>query len=209
MLGTQKRGGPKPACSQSIADDFYLMPTCAISRSTSSCATSYSGRTSSSSSRSRKYSAATKLASRSVKSRPAFSRNFTNAVCASPTTCAAPSTKNFVSIVSACRVAMPFHICEKRHWYVCPVSLEVTSKAPMNWLIAPVLASTGRVVTQSPLEQFSVVSNRFSVRKRILERDSHSLLLLSTHSGSGFHLRVAPNRRSHAGATRHAETLIE
>src|SRR5260370_17069203 len=79
----------------------------------------------------------------------------------------------------------------------------------MNWLIAPVLASTGRVVTQSPLEQFSVVSNRFSVRKRILERDSHSLLLLSTHSGSGFHLRVAPNCRSHAAPTRHPEPLIE
>src|SRR5713226_3661443 len=185
------------------------MPTCALRRSTSSCDTSYSGRTSSSSSRSRKYSAATKLASRSVKSRPAFSRNFTNAVCANPTTWASPSTKNFVSIVSACRVAMPFHMCEKRHGYVCPLNLEVTSKAPMNWLIAPVFASTGRVVTQSPLEHFSVASDPHLVRKRILKRDSHSLLLLSTHSGSGFHLRVAPNRRSHAGATRHPETLIE
>src|SRR5450432_2208741 len=38
---------------------------------------------------------------------------------------------------------MAFHICEKRHWNSCPVSLEVTSKTPTKVLIAPPLASDG------------------------------------------------------------------
>src|SRR6266481_5652024 len=58
----------------------------------------------------RKNSAEIKLASRSDKSRPVRSRNFTNALCDNPKTTALPSTKNFVSIVSACRVAIPFHM---------------------------------------------------------------------------------------------------
>jgi hypothetical protein len=39
----------------------------------------------------------------------------------------------------------------------------------MNWLIAPAFASTGRVVTRAPLEPFSVISIKFSVRKRNLK----------------------------------------
>src|SRR5260370_29551478 len=79
----------------------------------------------------------------------------------------------------------------------------------MNWLIAPVFASTGRVVTQSPLEQSSVAGDKLSIRKKILKGDFHSLLLLSTHCRSGLHLRVTPNRRSHSRSARHAESLIE
>src|SRR5438477_4299533 len=77
----------------------YLMPTCSIRRVTSSPVTSYILRSSSSSRRSFKYSAAMKLASRSVKSRAVLSRNFTKPVWFRPTTRAWPSTKNFVSIV--------------------------------------------------------------------------------------------------------------
>src|SRR5579859_937685 len=91
-----------------------------------------------------------KLASRSVKSRPVRSRNLTKALCDKPKTSARPSTKNFVSMVSAWRVAMPFHMCEKRHWKVWPVSLDVTSKAATKVLMAPVLAKTGSELTNSP-----------------------------------------------------------
>src|SRR5260370_24881996 len=79
----------------------------------------------------------------------------------------------------------------------------------MNWLIAPVFASTGRVVTQSPLEQSSVAADKLPIRKKILKGDFHSLLLLSTHCRSGLHLLVTPNRRSHSHSPRHAESLIE
>src|SRR5712664_2463705 len=110
-----------------------------------------------------------KLASRSVRSRPKRSRNFTNAVCASPKTTALPSTKNFVSMVSAWRVAMPFHMCEKRHWNSFPVSREVTSNAPTNVLMAPLLARTGREVTSAPFSFFSLSADRcgFGVRVRV------------------------------------------
>jgi hypothetical protein len=37
-------------------------------------------------------------------------------------------------------------MCEKRQWYTCPVSFEVTSKAPTNVLIAPAFASIGGFV---------------------------------------------------------------
>src|SRR5258706_10360225 len=96
----------------------------------------------------------------------------------------------------------------------------------MNWLIAPAFASTGRVVTRAPLEPFSVISIKFSVRKRNSKGYFVSFPLslisslpysptsafhsfLSADSGSGLHLRVTPNRRSHARAARHAEALIE
>ena len=39
-IAAKKTGAPKPACSKSAVDDLYLMPTCAIRRRTSSCATS-------------------------------------------------------------------------------------------------------------------------------------------------------------------------
>src|SRR5260370_8892328 len=92
---------------------------------------------------------------------------------------------------------MPFHMCEKRHSYVCPLNLEVTSNAPMNWLIAPVFASTGRVVTQSPSPGFHFPFYSFSP------------IFLSADRRRGFHLRVTLNRRSHARAARHPESLIE
>src|SRR5207302_6511427 len=122
---------------------------------------------------------------------------------------------------------MPFHICEKRHGYVCPVNLEVTSKAPMNWLIAPAFASTGRVVTRAPLEPFSVISIKLSVRKRNLKGyfvpyvrypyiyslpcfiTSAFRSFLSADCRHGLHLRVTPNRRSPARAARLADSLIE
>src|SRR5260221_1755916 len=63
-------------------------------------------------------------------------------------------------MVSAWRVAMPFHMCENRHSNRLPVSLEVTSKAPTNVLMAPLLARTGRDVT---LPQFSAFSCQQSV----------------------------------------------
>src|SRR5437773_4962384 len=119
---------------------------------------------------------------------------------------------------------MPFHKCEKRHWYVSPVNLEVTSKAPMNWLIAPAFASTGRVVTRAPVDPFSVISIKSSGRKRNLKGyfvpyfryplslhflTSAILSFLSADCRRGLHLRVTPNCRSHARAARHAESLIE
>src|ERR1700676_975016 len=127
------------------------MPIHSISRRTSSCGTSYSGRSSSSSSRSRKNSAAIKLASRSERSRPYFSRNSTNAGYASPTTRPTVSTLNLASMVSLCRVAMAFQICEKRQSYTCPVSLEVTSNAPINSFMAAELGRTGTEGTVFPL----------------------------------------------------------
>src|SRR5690242_4433731 len=42
-------------------------------------------------------------------------------------------------------------MCENRQWYNCPLSFDVTSNAPTNWLIAPEFASTGRVVVTIPL----------------------------------------------------------
>src|SRR5207245_5671098 len=61
----------------------------------------------------------------------------------------------------------------------------------MNWLIAPVFASTGRVVTQSPSSVFPLSIFLFADRHR------------------GLHLRVTSNRRSYARATRHPEALIQ
>src|SRR6267378_5760173 len=104
---------------------------------------------------------------------------------------------------------MPFHMCEKRHRYVCPVNLEVTSKAPMNWLIAPVFASIGRVVTQSPsLTGRSIV---YAAMPRFARHDKRRTghASLTAHGGSGLHLAIAPNRRSHAGATWDPEALVE
>src|SRR5258708_934784 len=54
-------------------------------------------------------------------------------------------------MVSAWRVAMPFPMCEKRPRKTLPVSFEVTSKAPTNLLMAPLLARTGTVGTLAPL----------------------------------------------------------
>jgi hypothetical protein len=42
--------------------------------------------------------------------------------------------------------------------------------------MAPVFASTGRVVTRSPLEEFSVISDLFSVRKKPVMAGFPSLL---------------------------------
>src|SRR5260370_17427148 len=78
----------------------------------------------------------------------------------------------------------------------------------MNWLIAPVFASTGRVVTQSPSPNSLLTVHAEMLRFALYDkrRDAHTSL--AADSGGGLHLRVTPNRRSHACAARHAEALI-
>ncbi len=71
-------------------------------------------------------------------------------MCASPTTTVRPSTQNFVSIVSLCRVATPFHMCEKRQWYTRSVSFDGTSNAPTKSVIAPVFGMMTCCVNASP-----------------------------------------------------------
>jgi len=85
-----------------------------MSRRTSASGRRRGGRTSSSSSRSRKYSRGDKARFPVGQVAPGLLAEFHNAVCAKPTTWGLAIDKNLVSMVSECRVAMPFHMCEKR-----------------------------------------------------------------------------------------------
>src|ERR1700676_480549 len=149
-----------------------------------------------------------KLASRSVRSRPVRSRNFTKAGWARPTTMAAPSTKNFVSMVSLCRVAMPFHMCEKRHWLVTPVSFEVTSKAPTNVLIAPALASDGLDTASLCFSLVSVGTVLTSLGFWPAAPDA-AFPALAADCGCGIHMRVTPYGCADSSSGRNAEALIQ
>src|SRR6266581_6737019 len=89
----------------------------------------------------------------------------------------------------------------------------------MNWLIAPVLASTGRVVTQSPSFHNSNLKPLFRAESlRFLPGRSRGIshrYALPRHSflpadGSrGFRMGITPHGRSDARAAGHAEALIE
>src|SRR5260370_2048665 len=147
-----------------------------------------------------------KLASRSLRSRPVRSRNFTNAVCANPRTMALPSTKNFVSMVSAWRVAMPFQMWENRHLNSFPVRREVNSKAPTNVLIAPLLARTGSELTQSPQ---GLKPKFFALLNVAAEAATHQEPLPADGDRFGSRLRVTVHRSADARAGGHAEALIE
>src|SRR5208337_1038313 len=46
---------------------------------------------------------------------------------------------------------MAFQMCEKLQRYTWPLKVEVTSNAPMNWFMAPLLASIGTLGTFAPL----------------------------------------------------------
>src|SRR5271157_3678921 len=50
---------------------------------------------------------------------------------------------------------MALQMCEKLQRYTWPLKVEVTSKAPMNWFMAPLLASTGTLGTFVPLSASS------------------------------------------------------
>src|SRR5208283_1299684 len=50
---------------------------------------------------------------------------------------------------------MAFQMCEKLQRYTWPLKVEVTSKAPINWFMAPLLASIGTLGTFAPLSASS------------------------------------------------------
>src|SRR5208337_2055879 len=85
---------------------------------------------------------------------------------------------------------MAFQMCEKLQRYTWPLKVEVTSNAPMNWFMAPLLASTGRLGTFAPLPASS--ARRTSVQ--------YPLPTVNPAAGS-------PGKRSRQHSTRSRESM--
>ena len=75
---------------------------------------------------------------------PARSRNLTNPGCARPRITRFAVRQEFaIHRVAVAPSAIPFQQWEKRQWYTKSVTLDCTSKAPMNSLIAPAFGIVG------------------------------------------------------------------
>src|SRR5260221_609554 len=98
-------------------------------------------------------------------------------------------------MVSLWRVAMPFHIWEKRHWKTLPVNLETTSNTPTNWLIAPLLAKTGYAGMLAPF-----LTSQFARRNILRSGFGGCDRCLST--------RIIPRRRGDSRARCNTPSLV-